>query len=41
MTGLQFRARIWLARALMSVAEFFRDLAKLVVPEECRRRRRM
>ena len=27
MSGLEFRARICVARALMSVAEFFADLA--------------
>jgi hypothetical protein len=39
MTGLEFSARIWIARVLTSVAEFFADLAKLVVPESHRRRR--
>ena len=38
MTGLEFRARIWLARMLMSVAEFFAALAKALVPETRRAR---
>jgi len=39
MTGLAFRARIWLARQFVTLAEFFYRIGKRVVPETDTRRR--
>ena len=41
MSGLEFRARIWLARQFVHLAELFHWLGESVLPEECRRRPRM